>query len=372
MIRSVLRSRMLCRAGFRGFCEISPPGSKAVTERFKVIYDKVSEDDIEAMFDYSVDRDIISDNWDDAMEVIKKSEEVFPPYKPSESDLQRIRASRPTMTLGSLVNESKTLQNLVDLGVELHWWDKRGHLGLAAKLDFVRDVAPVIRFLADVGVEHDKIGRILTRSPGILEETEADLKTRVAYLASKNFSKSDISNIITSSTSWLCFNVRSIDARLGFFQKTFDFLGSEVRHLTNSLPTLITWVGTPSQVKKNIFSYNEELGFSKEEIKLMTLNYPQILKQKNENLFLTQFEVLHNEAKIPHEILAKFPQSLIKPWVVTKSRLKFLDSLGRAQFDPTKPNYVSPDMLTCDQDEDFCENVAKCSLELFDKFQKTL
>jgi len=372
MIRNVLRSRVLSRAGLRDFCDISPPGSNAVTKRFKVIYDKVSEDDIEAMFDYSVDRDIISDNWDDAMEVIKKSEEVFTPYKPTETDLLRIIGTRPTMTLGSLVNESKTLQNLVDLGVELHWWDKMGHLGLAAKLEFVRDVAPVIRFLADIGVEHDKIGRILTFSPGILEEKEADLKTRVAYLASKQFSQYEISNIITSSPSWLCFNVRSIDARLGFFQKSFDFLGSEVRHLTNSLPTLITWVGTPNQVKKNIFSYNEEMGFSKEEIKSMTLNCPKILKQKNENKVIAQFELLHNEAKIPHEILAKFPQSLIRPYWVARPRFKFLESIGRAQFDPTQPNYVSPDMLTCDHDEDFCENVAKCSIELFDKFQKTL
>lgn len=351
---------------------MTPRSSREASERHKAVYKNVTEKDIEAMFDYSVDTQIISDHWDDAMEVIKKSEEVVPLEKPSEDDLLRIRASRPTMTLASLVNESKTLQNLVDLGVSLHTWDTNGHLGLAVKLDFVRDVAPVVRFLADLGVEHDYIGKILSQSPEILEETEANLKTRVAYLVSKNFTMDEIAHIVSNAPSWLCYSVRSIDARLGFFQKTFDFVGNEVRHMTVSLPSLVTWKGTPNHVKKVIFTYNEEMGFSKEEIKAMTLQNPQVLKRANEDMALRQFELLHNVAKIPHEILSQFPNSLLAPWLKTRPRLRFLESLGRAQFDPTQPNYVSPDMLCDGDDEVFCEKVAKCPLELYDKFQKTL
>jgi len=376
MIGTALKSTAL-RLGIRNFCITSKKYSKEKTDRIKIVYKDVTENDIEAMFDYSVDKEIVADNWDDAMNVIKKSEDVFPPHRPTENELLSIRASRPTMTLASLVNESQTLQSLVDLGVSLHKWDKYGHLGLAAKLDFDRDVAPTIRFLADVGVSPDQIGNILTRSPTLLEETEQDLKTRVAYLVSKKFSMNDIAHIISDSPRWLCFNVRSIDARLGFFQKTFDFSGDEVRHMTLGLPSLITWSGTPRQVKKNIFSYNEEMGFSKEEIKEMTLYHPNVLRQSNENNILDQFEILHNEAKISHEVLSKFPLSLLTPWWVTKPRLLFLESLGRAQFDPNLPNYVNPEMLTDISGEDygdlnFCENVAKCSVDLFEKFQKTL
>ena len=114
------------------------------------------------------------------------------------------------------------------------------------------------------------------------------------------------------------------------------------------------------------------MGFSKEEIKSMTLNCPSVLKRSNEMKVVQQFEILHNSAKIPHEILAKFPESLIEPWYVTKPRLQFLESLGRAQFDPNQPNYVSPAMLTNKDDAEFCEKVAKCPVDLFDKFQKTL
>ena len=53
--------------------------------------------------------------------------------------------------------------------------------------------------------------------------------------------------------------------------------------MTFSLPSLVTWKGTPNQVKKVIFSYNEEMGFSKEEIKEMTLQNPQGLKRSNED-----------------------------------------------------------------------------------------
>jgi len=376
MIRTHLMSSVV-RLGIRKLCLSTSKSCSEKSNRVDIVYSDVSENDIEAMFDYSVDKEIVADHWDDAMNVIKQSEEVFPPHRPSEHELLKIRATRPTMTLASLVNESQTLQKLVDLGVSLHKWDKYGHLGLAAKLDFERDVAPIVRFVADVGVPPDQIGSVLSQCPNILEETEQDLKTRVAYLVSKKFTLSEIGHIISCSPSWLCHSVRSIDSRLGFFQKTFDFSGDEVRHMTLGLPQLITWAGTPRQVKKVIFSYNEEMGFSKEEIKEMTLHQPTVLWQSKENLVLQQFEILHNEAKIPHEILARFPTSLLTPWWVTKQRLLFLESLGRAQFDPNLPNYVSPEMLTDISGDEygdvaFCNKVAKCSVELFEKFQKTL
>jgi hypothetical protein len=56
------------------------------------------------------------------------------------------RATRPTMSLAALVNESPTLQQLVDLGVNLYTWEQKGQLGLATKLDFNTDVAPLVRY----------------------------------------------------------------------------------------------------------------------------------------------------------------------------------------------------------------------------------
>ena len=151
------------RLGLRQFSSSHLPQEGSRPERFEVKLNSdkysVSETDIEAMFDYSLEEvENLSDHWDDAMEIIKRSEQVFPPQRPTEEELVRIRATQPTATLASLVNDSETLQRLVDLGVELHMWDKRGHLGLAAKLDFIRDVAPTVEFLSDLGLRPSDIG----------------------------------------------------------------------------------------------------------------------------------------------------------------------------------------------------------------------
>ena len=119
----------------------------------------------------------------------------------------------------------------MDLGVSLHTWEQNNHVDLAVKLDFVRDVAPVVRFLADVGVPHDRIGGVLTENPLLIEEEVGRLKTRVAYMGSKNFTEKSISKIITECPSWLSYPVKVIDSRLGFFQKSFGLTGDEGRIL---------------------------------------------------------------------------------------------------------------------------------------------
>ena len=128
----------------------------------------------------------------------------------------------------------------------------------------------------------------------------------------------------------------------------------------------------PGKIKKNLFGYNEEMGFTKEELKEMSLSCPSLLSADVRMKVIPQFEILHNEAKIPHDVLAKFPSSLLAPWVPTRSRLRFLQSLGRDQFDPKLANYINPELLTVKSDEIFCEKAARCSPVLFDDYQRTL
>ena len=220
-----------------------------------------------------------------------------------------VRAAYPTQSLAALVQESSTLKRLVDLGVPLHLWDNNNQLGLAVKLDFDRDVAPVVRFLADVGIAPDMIGDILGGNPGLMEEELEDLHTRVNYLTSKLFTRQEIAQLICGSPKWLSFPVAIIDARLGFFQKTFGLEGQQVRTLAVGRPSLITWKGTPAKVKKHIFSLDEEMGFSREELRKMVVEHPTLLK-RDDSLVLKCFEVLHCEAGIPHHILAHFPTAL--------------------------------------------------------------
>lgn len=55
-----------------------------------------------------------------------------------------------------------------------------------------------------------------------------------------------------------------------------------------------------------------------------------------------------------------------------KERHLFLVYLGKAQYDPTKPNYVSLDKVVSFPDEVFCKEIAKTSVNDFEKFLKTL
>ena len=72
---------------------------------------RVGEDELEEMFEYSADNvDELADNWDEAMKVVKTTELIYPPDRPSEEQLASIRATQPTSTLASLVNSSDTLQ----------------------------------------------------------------------------------------------------------------------------------------------------------------------------------------------------------------------------------------------------------------------
>jgi len=311
------------------------------------------------------------DQWGDVMESIIQEEKLVGDLRPSEEDLMAVRAARPTQTLAALVQESSTLKRLVDLGVPLHLWDTNNQLGLAVKLDFDRDVAPVVRFLADVGVDPDMIGDILGGNPGLMEEELEDLHTRVNYLTSKMFTRQEISLLICGSPKWLSFPVAIIDARLGFFQKTFGLEGQEVRDLAVGRPSLITWKGTPAKVRKHIFSLDEEMGFSRDELRKMVVEHPSLLK-RDDSLVLRCFEILHCEAGIPHHILAHFPTALTSKPQEVAERHQFLTSLGRAQYDPGKPQYVSPAALTEGSDLEFAENVARSTIQLFNAFLKTL
>lgn len=352
--------------------------STATKEAPKVEEDKnqlrdqaFSESELENMFDASSSGVDLSCQWGEAMQAIHLSEQLLPQQRPSPEELVSIRASRPTMTLGSLIQESDTLKRLVDLGVGLHIWDREGHLGLAAKLDFDRDVVHIIRFLSTHGVNDESLGPILTWNPGLLEEELEDLNQRVLYLQSKKFTRQEIAILITQSPMWLSFPVPIIDARLGFFQKSFGLSGAQVRHLALKAPRLITWKGNPLKVRKQIFGLNEEMGFTREELRDMVLQFPQLLMADDEQCLQT-FEVLHNEAKIPHTILARFPSSLGVDHITVGERHKFLISLGRAQYNPSLPNYVSPEALAQGEDKHFAEVVARSSVGLFNQFLKTL
>lgn len=175
---------------------------------------------------------------------------------------------RPTFNLAAYINKSETLKQLLKLGVELNKIEKRKGLAqFILKLNFEKDVKDHLKSLHDLGIASRYLGPFITKNPLIFKENIEDLRTRVNYLQSKQFTQDQIAQIIQTNPFWLMFSTARIDQRLGYFQKHFKLNGNEVRSLATKQPRLITY--NLDAVRRNTFSIREELGFNNEEIKLL-------------------------------------------------------------------------------------------------------
>ncbi|XP_045661863.1 transcription termination factor 3, mitochondrial [Ursus americanus] len=302
----------------------------------------------------------------------------LPPVSPlqpvSEEEAVQIIADPPlppdTFTLRDYVDHSETLQKLVLLGVDLSKIEKHPDAAnLLLRLDFEKDIKQILMFLKDLGIEDNQLGTYLTKNYAIFSEDLENLKTRVAYLQSKNFSKAHIAQMVRNAPFLLSFSVERLDNRLGFFQKELELNVKKTRDLVVRLPRLLT--GSLEPVKENMKVYRLELGFKHNEIQHMITKVPKMLTANKRKLTET-FDYVHNVMSIPHHLIVKFPQVFNTRLFKVKERHLFLTYIGRAQYDPTKPNYISLDKLVSVPDEIFCEEIAKASVQDFEKFLKTL
>ncbi|XP_031295218.1 transcription termination factor 3, mitochondrial isoform X1 [Camelus dromedarius] len=302
----------------------------------------------------------------------------LPPLSPlqpvSEEEAVQIIADPPlppsSFTLRDYVDHSETLQKLVLLGVDLSKIEKHPDAAnLLLRLDFEKDIKQILLFLKDLGIEDNQLGTFFTKNYAIFSEDLENLKTRVAYLQSKNFSKADIAQMVRNAPFLLSFSVERLDNRLGFFQKELELSVKKTRDLVIRLPRLLT--GSLEPVKENMKVYRLELGFKHNEIQHMITKIPKMLTANKRKLTET-FDYVHNVMRVPHHIIVKFPQVFNTRLFKVKERHLFLTYLGRAQYDPAKPNYISLDKLVSMPDEIFCEEMAKASVQDFEKFLKTL
>ena len=84
------------------------------------------------------------------------------------------------------------------------------------------------------------------------------------------------------------------------------------------------------------------------------------------------FDLVHNEMKISHELIAKVPHILNRRVSIVESRHLYLKALGRDQYDPSKPLYVPLSAFCFPEDPEFCLKYAKTNVNDFNLFLKTL
>jgi len=275
----------------------------------------------------------------------------------------------PTFTFAKYANKSHTIRELVKLGVSLYKLESMdGMVEYILNLDFNRDVKPYIRFLHDCGVPADHLGEFLTKNPRILKVDMDDLHTRIRYLRAHNFNRTMISNIICKNPNWLLFSTKDIDGRLGYFQSNFNLSGDQMRTLTVKTPKVVTY--KMLHLFENTFCVKEEMGFNQMQTKKLLLKLPRIWI-KNRDRLLSTFEYAHDKMQLQHEFLVKVPHVLLCRKTRLEQRHLFMVEMKKAQYDPSKPMYVSPRALVSGTDVDFCKDIAGTSTEVYNAFLKT-
>lgn len=76
--------------------------------------------------------------------------------------------------------------------------------------------------------------------------------------------------------------------------------------------------------------------------------------------------------KLSHQFILSQAYVLLCRKRRLEQRHTFLVQLGRAQYDPTKPLYVSLISLIGGTDNDFCQNVAKTSNDTYELYLKSI
>jgi hypothetical protein len=225
------------------------------------------------------------------VELTKREDGKIPSILEEEIDRELVPTedfpvyTQPTFNFAAYVNESETLQKLVELGVNLSRFEKqKGVPQYILKLDFDRDIKGHLLFLHGLGVPAENFGKFITKNPFIFKNSLEDLETRLYYLRSKNFEFEQVQRIVVEDPFWLNFSTRRIDRRLGWFQKNFVLTGDDVRFLATKFPRLIT--SHLMHVREMNFCVREELGFDADETKVLLLAFPKLfMKSKLIKLF---------------------------------------------------------------------------------------
>ncbi|XP_058461655.1 transcription termination factor 3, mitochondrial [Malaya genurostris] len=287
-----------------------------------------------------------------------------------QSSLDIYPNTNPAFNFAAYVNKSESLQQLLNLGVDLHKLEKRkGIPQYVLQLDFERDMKQHLQFLTDIGIAATNLGEFLTKNPLIFKENLENMGVRINYLHSKKFNLDQITRIVYKNPFWLMINTRRIDKRLGFFQQTFKLSGEEVRSLTAKQPRIITY--NLEHIQQNTFVIKEEMGFDQLEMKHLLLSKPK-LWMINRDKLMYRFEYIHRQMLVSHSDILKTPEILQARDHRIKQRHGFLKFLGKAQYDPRKELYVSLKSLVEGTDEEFAFYVAKSNISCYNDYLKTL
>ncbi|KAK6623172.1 hypothetical protein RUM43_009024 [Polyplax serrata] len=276
----------------------------------------------------------------------------------------------PSFNFAAYADKSELLQELIKLGVELYKIERNpDEAQFLAGLDYQKNVKPHLMFLYDNGVPADKLGAFVTKNPFIFKEDLLDLDVRLNYLKSKKFTTDMISTIITKYPRWLSFPVQHIDKQLGYLQQTFNLKGDHIRQMVTQLPRLVA--APKRRIMVNSFVLREEMMLDEHSLKKMITRVPSLLI-KDEYTVMATFDYITKKMNIPVSLILKQPNVLLSRKFILRERHQFLRMLGRDQYNPLLPGYIPLLSLVLLKDNEFCEKIAKVSVETYNEYLKSL
>lgn len=285
---------------------------------------------------------------------------------------------RKSTSLAYFIDSSKSLQTLLNFGVELYKIERKNPetINYLAKLDFFTELRPKFIFLNDLGVNPNEFGEVLTKNPEILNPTYSTMKLKevVEYFNSMGFTEEQILSMIVRCPKLFTSNIVEIDQVLGFLQKfqvstkKLNLLPDEVRSLVIRCPNLM--LKSTMSLYLNGQVIERTFGFNHCQIKSILIDNPKLL--------ITDTKDLEMKYLFMNRILGLDADEIINNNKIFENKIKtcehrhdFLKSKGMAQYNSKLANYIFPTKYFCCTDEQFVKYV-KCDIVDYENFLKTL
>ncbi|UXI21400.1 Down syndrome cell adhesion molecule-like protein 1 [Sarcoptes scabiei] len=283
---------------------------------------------------------------------------------------------KKSFNLAAYINRSITLQKLLQLDVNLSKIDKDVNLAsFIVRCDFENDIQPLLILLLDYGINGYEAGDVLNKNPYLLTINPDDLKTKINYFLFHKFTKENIGSILRKFPQLFSLKLPTIDENIAALGEEYALNPKEIRHVIQQYPKIVTL--NQVRLKRCTFTFHEEMGFTETEIKSILLRYPILwlripTTRYTKTAEMQTFNYVHNEMKIPLDLIVKFPMILIRRQALVRERHLYLKALKRDQFDPKKPLYVPLKAFYQVDDAEFCLKYCKTSVNDFNEFLKTL
>ncbi|XP_033727363.1 transcription termination factor 3, mitochondrial-like [Pecten maximus] len=367
--RLKLNSNLFC--GSRHFC--SAEFRRDLDNTAEMKEDLGADSDTQEM-DETVGEMLLNVSNHGDQQVISKPLDVYD-YSTRNQDSQLPGTTQPapplpfqSYNLAPFIAKSDVLKYLLHLNVNLAKVEaKRNAASSLVKLDLKQDVMPVMFFLKEAEIPDDKLGKVIGLYPFIFEKFD-EAKLMMEYFKLKKFKKESIAHIIVGAPTVLGLQVVTTDTRIGAYQKFFNLTGDQTRQVMTRVPRIL--LNHPDVLKETIEMFRA-YGFSKDQLKNILLQCPSVFKRPEEDNLKHRLQYLLMNIPMDHNTITKFSYVLRYPTNPIKERHLFLLELGRAQYDPTKENYISPTDLVCSPESKFCQ-LARTTPALFREFKTTL